>query len=372
MLSTKLALRLAQHLMAAWEAARQPQPSLDNAWQRIESRFDRAREVREHLEFAIERRFAASTQSLSSDLKYHLGELARMLGSLREELAAGRREVAPLGSWLADVRQLEDEFAGIEVKWKEKVVRAVTEPITLGEVELGPFAIDFHWDHLGSAKGVDCFDIEALEPNPAQGRDDVVHPHVRDNDLCAGEAMVPLERALEQGRFPEAFLLIRAVLTTYNRSSPYVALDLWDGTPCSDCGRRVDDEDRYGCEGCDNDSCDRCSGSCARCMSSRCSNCLEDCAVCDAGCCSGCLETTADERRVCASCFALCSECGRRLPKDELTDSLCPDCQPSEEEPDDDDDVQGVIHAGVEIARFPEEADLLPPGLAQAEDVFTY
>jgi len=348
MLSTKLALRLAHHLMAAWEAARQPLPSLDNAWHRLETRFARAREVRQHLDFAIEHRFAASTQSLSSDLRYHFGELTHLLGSLREVLTSGNGQIAPLASWLADVRQLEDEFSEVEVKWKEKIVRALTEPIILREVELGPFAIDFHWDRLGASKGVHCFEIHALDPNPAQGRDDVVHPHVLKTELCAGDATVPLQRALDDGRFPEAFLMIRAVLTTYNRGSPYVPIEQWSGVPCSDCGCRVGDEERYSCEGCDNDSCDRCSGSCDRCMSSRCSQCLSDCDLCHSSCCSGCLETVADERRICSRCFATCI-CGGRVPKDLIEDRLCPDCQPSEEEPDDDDDDQGVICAGVEV-----------------------
>ncbi len=58
-----------------------------------------------------------------------------------------------LASWLADIRQLEVEFGDIEVKWKETVVRVVTDPIVLRNVELGPFAIDLHWDRIGSAKG---------------------------------------------------------------------------------------------------------------------------------------------------------------------------------------------------------------------------
>ena len=351
MLSITLALRLARHWMDAWHAARRPQPSLDDAWGRVEARYARARQIRQRLDFALERRLAAGTQRLSTDLRYHLGELAHLLGSLREGLTSGNRHAAPLAGWLADVRQLEDEFEEVEVRWKEKVVRVVTELITLGDVELGPFAIDFHWDRLGSAKGVYCFEVHALEPNPAQGRDDVVHPHVLKTDVCAGDAAMPLQRALEDGRFPEAFLMLRAVLTTYNAGSPYVRLEQWSGVPCSDCGRRVRDDDRYSCEACDNDSCDHCAGSCARCMSSRCGNCLSECDVCQSSCCSGCLETVDDDRRICSRCFASCGECGRRVPDDDLTDSLCPDCQPSEEEPhDDDDDVPGTVHAGVEVA----------------------
>ena len=231
----------------------------------------------------------------------------------------------------------------VEVRWKEQVVRVVTDPIILRNVELGPFAIDFHWDWLGSAKGVNCFDFIALEPNPAQGRDDIIHPHVQGDDLCVGDAKRPVENAIEQGRFTDAFLLLRSVLTTYNSSSPYVALEQWSGSPCRDCGRRVEDEDRYGCESCDADMCDSCATSCAVCMSSRCSGCLEACGICESDCCSGCLENAREDERICSRCFEVCAQCGTRVPKDELTDRLCPNCVPEEEFENDDEIIKIAI-----------------------------
>ncbi|MCX6963421.1 MAG: hypothetical protein NTZ08_13390, partial [Verrucomicrobia bacterium] len=91
--------------------------------------------------------------------------------------------------------------------------------------------IDFHWKRVESETGVRCFDIVALEPNPASGRDEIVHPHVNGRDLCAGDAEGPVHRALDDGRIVEAFLMIRSVLTTYNRRSPYVSLEAWEGSP---------------------------------------------------------------------------------------------------------------------------------------------
>jgi hypothetical protein len=343
MLSSKLAIRLARRWQDAWEATRKPKPALDTAWERLESRFDIARQVRQRFDFASVRQFPVGVRNLTADLGYHLGELARLLASLREDFTAKRPPPANLASWLADVRQLEDEFGAVEVRWKETVVRVVTDPITLRDVELGPFAIDFHWDRLGSAKGVNCFDFIALEPNPAAGRDEIVHPHVQGHDLCAGDATAPLQRALEQGRFPEAFLIIRSVLATYNSSSPYVALEQWSGSPCRDCGRRVEDEDRYACESCDADMCEHCATSCAACQSSRCNGCLDVCAICDALYCSGCLESIRENERICPRCFELCAQCGTRVPKDELIDRLCPDCIPEEESENDDELIEIAI-----------------------------
>jgi len=346
MLSIKLAIRLARRLQSAWESNQPSNNGYDNAWERIVYRFDLARRVHDRLCFVVDRQFPIVLRNLTSDLKYHVGELAHCATHLREELSTKRLPGSDLRHWLAEAQQIEAEFGTVEVNWKAKTVRAVTEPITLRDIELGPFGIDLHWDRIGSAKGVHAFDIVALEPNPAAGREDVFHPHVQGHDLCAGDAAGPVQRALEQGRIVEAFLMIQSVLNNYNPGSPYVRLDQWSGVPCSDCGRRVDDEDRYTCESCDSDLCDHCSSSCSRCSSSRCGRCLESCDICDSQCCPACLTTVAEDRRVCTSCFEECAECGRRLPKDELNDELCSACSPEEENDDDDE----VVHAGVEVA----------------------
>jgi hypothetical protein len=340
MLSTKLALRLAKRWQTTWEATRKPQLNLDYAWDRFESRFDMVRRVRQRLDFTSAGLFPLGVGNLNADLRHHLGELTSLAGSLRDEITASRRCPDPdLNSWLAEVRQLEAEFGGVEVQWKESIVRVITEPITLREVELGQFAIDFDWSGLGTKKSAFNFEIVALDPNPASGNDDVTHPHVMKGSLCAGDASVPLQRALEQGRFAEAFLIIQSVLTTYNPASPYVKLEQWSGTPCKDCGCRVEDEDRYLCESCDADMCERCATSCAVCSSTRCSGCLEACAICHSDCCSACLENAREDERICSRCFARCVLCGGRVPKDELVDRHCPACTLDEEETDDDDEV---------------------------------
>jgi hypothetical protein len=240
---------------------------------------------------------------------------------------------------VAEVRQLEAEFGGVEVRWRDAVVRVVTDPVTLRGVELGPFAVEFGWDRVGHISAPRCFDVVALEPNPAAGRDEVVHPHVQGVELCAGDAAGPLERALSDGRLADAALIVRSVLTAYNPASAYVPLAEWDGVCCSDCGRRVDLDDRYSCEGCDADLCESCSGSCATCPASRCGACLGSCDVCRASCCRGCLQTAGSDRAVCPECRAACARCSTTVPRDELTGGsrLCPACDPDEEDDADDD-----------------------------------
>jgi hypothetical protein len=348
MFPTKPALRLARRWREAWEAAFRHEPDPATAWERLAIRFEAAARVHGRLAFARAGLFPRGVRTLESQLRNHLAELVSLARPLRDALATEPPPVPALASWLAEVRQLEAEFDTVEVRWKESVVRAVTEPVELRDVDLGRFAVDFHWHRLGNRDGVRCFDVVALDPNPAAGRDDVPHPHVYGVDLCAGDATGPVERALHGGRFAEAFLLIRAVLGTYNPDSPYVRLEQWDGSPCRDCGERVREEDVYRCEGCDADLCSGCSTSCTVCDSTRCPGCLETCSLCHREACPGCLTPRGGDERICPRCFDRCVCCGGRVPRDELEDRRCPDCSPDPEEETSDDE-PGPVHAGIEV-----------------------
>src|SRR3569623_1739472 len=155
------------------------------------------------------------------------------------------------------------------------------------------------WVPVRRFRGFRAFEVGALEPHPATGRDEVVHPHVEGRRLCAGDAGEPLSQALDAGRLADAFLLVRSVLATYNANSPYVPLAEWHGFACADCGRHCDSSDRSTCERCDASLCDNCSSSCARCSRTHCDSCLEPCDVCRDSHCSGCLADTASGRSVC-------------------------------------------------------------------------
>src|SRR5262249_50731533 len=213
-----------------------------------------------------------------------------------------------------------------------KLLSVTTEPITLEGVELGPFAIQLYWKRLAHDPGSRCFDICALEPNPAAGNDRVTHPHVKDSKLCAGEATLPIQKALEQGRLADAFILIRSVLRHYNSSSPHAHLEHWYGSRCQDCGTSMSDEERSYCEGCSDDYCDDCSSSCTTCSALRCFGCLTPCVVCDNQFCSHCLKPSAGSGRdCCEDCLARCARCQAQVARDELAvdTNLCPSCQQS-------------------------------------------
>jgi len=170
-----------------------------------------------------------------------------------------------------------------------------------------------------------AFEVIALDPNPPDCADDVTHPHVRNGELCAGDATVPISQALESGRLADAFLAIRAVLETYNESSPYVALSEWNGRPCDDCGASVDSDDAYSCEEC-NQLC--------------CGECISRYEICDSSFCQRCLaEDPQSGRMCCRSCRHRCGQCSRIVDAESFVDEtgLCPECHEEHIQPQEND-----------------------------------
>lgn len=301
----------------------------------------RLRHVRHHLEalkYALDRLDKARGLGLEHILPQlrleilgHLDRL-RLAGTEAKDsmLRPGVQSPGP-GAFLEELSQVEDDFDDFSIDWKNKAVSATTEPITLQDIYLGPFAIQFHWERLLHQPGSDCFDIVALDPHPAAANDRVTHPHVKDRSLCAGDASVPIRKALEQGRLADAFYLVRSVLEHYNPGSPHIALDDWEGTPCHDCGRNVSDDERWCCEGCGCDFCDDCMGNCACCDATRCHGCLMRCDACEEPCCARCLESCSGAgKECCRHCRVSCVWCGATVARDDGDGAgLCPSCQPT-------------------------------------------
>jgi hypothetical protein len=234
-----------------------------------------------------------------------------------------------LRSLVAELRQLEAEFGNSRVDLKLKVLSATTDPITLNKVHLGAFSIDLFWDRLSAGANVYCFDVVALDPNPATAHSDVTHPHVKRKVLCPGEARLPMQHALEQGRICDAFCLVRGVLSHYNPGSPHVPLDEWGGLECHDCGRSIDEDDCSCCPTCDHDFCGSCTQECAACEGVRCHGCIGRCTVCHAYCCGSCLKVSASGgQECCPRCLEHCPRCLGAFAKDQLAAEtrLCPAC----------------------------------------------
>jgi hypothetical protein len=179
-------------------------------------------------------------------------------------------------------------------------------------IYLGPFEIELHLERLAKVANSSVFEVNALDSHPAASNEEVTHPHVRDGEVCTGDATVAIASALRDGRLVDAFLALNSVLHTYNPHSPYVSLDQWEGTWCADCDTVVDET--YFCNGCEEDFCDDCSRSCDICDATYCRNCLEEDPESGLMCCRECRET--------------CTECGRIVGIDDFDreSGLCPQC----------------------------------------------
>jgi len=313
--------------------ARRPraEPDRDLHFGDLHHSWDALQADRRRLALAHDCGFTHCLPVLREEIRLRIEALHRSVAALRVPPRTPA-ESPGASDWVAELRALEAEFGELEIDDRRCVLRVVTEPIALKRVELGPFALELVWSRFGETRGAHCFDILALEPNPAGGRDRVTHPHVQDGTLCAGDAAAPIERALADGRLGDAFALVRSVLETYNPKSAYVGLDEWHGTPCSDCGDRTDREESYYCTGCHSDLCEDCSSCCRSCEETRCDGCLEPCAGCSDPTCSRCLDEVGGGKSACRECRADCRDCSELFLRKALSGlGLCDDCLAAEE-----------------------------------------
>lgn len=321
MLPARLLFRTAGHLRAAWDST----PEMDSA--ALGRSLDCLRRDYLALQDARSRVVKATRHGLSFVVPELEAELSRSAGSLLETLTQvqeslqhrPKTERPSAASLIADLRQLEDEFQEVKVHGKQRAISVTTEPIQLEGVNLGSFAIKFNWDRHDDGWTSNRFDIIALDPNPASSNEDVTHPHVKYQVLCAGDAKAAIKRALQDGRLADAFILVRSVLMTYNRDSAHVTLAAWHDQDCYDCGTCLDDDELWSCDRCAHHFCSDCIEECTSCHGSRCTGCMGCCAVCKQPFCESCLQTSAHSpRKCCRSCSTPCPHCQQPVAKSEV------------------------------------------------------
>ncbi len=280
-------------------------------------------------------KFPGAAERLRRRALVLLDQLAAEASPCLQRLRVPPPPLPSLRQLMDELNQADEEFGGWHYEPAAGRLNVVTPPIELGDdlVPLGRFRVVLELNRFADRYSALPLRIEALDPNPASSGDNVTHPHVSDEHLCVGDASVPLARALDAGRVADVFLLVRSVLQTYNPSSPYVAMEDWDGVRCHDCDGTVGRDDTCWCERCEHDFCDDCSGRCRGCDQACCFGCLTRCAA------PGCNELTCDD------CTARCDGCGRRCCADCLDGDAgeCSDCYaPDQETPDEEDPPQPV------------------------------
>lgn len=269
---------------------------------------------------AQERGWFRAAAKVERELITEVLQLTRQLVTLQQELesATAEKPVPAIRIVYEDLLALEEEFGDYIIDLKNKTISVVTESVMLEGVYLGAFEIRLELAALNSDSPFH-YTVIAQDPQPPITNDAVTHPHVQYDNVCEGDARVPIKRSLEQGRLLDFFVLVNRLLLTYNPESPYVALSDWHSAECSECADVVTTDEQTHCTNCENRLCLQCTNSCADCNSSFCHDCVTRCEVCRDNCCESCLKE-------CGLCRSSC--CSNCLDNEER----CPICETQEDE----------------------------------------
>ena len=247
-----------------------------------------------------------------------LHELPYLLPEIERAVMPCTAQVPSLKDIYQELIQSDEEFGELRYSSKDDVLSVTTEPIELEGVYLGEFEIQLHITRLGGIHSNEAYRIVALDPHPAAGNESVTHPHVSEERLCPGDGDASIQMALSSGRICDFLTMVRSILTTYNKSSPYIHLSEWDGRQCAECSAWVNSDEVYYCHSCEVDLCDECAPCCSLCEETNCPGCLQTCSHC--------------EEAVCRGCIKECPECGETLCSDCADEGKCSCSQKDEEE----------------------------------------
>ncbi len=292
---------------------------------------------------ALSKEWLAAAENACRGASRQLSDIPFLTTNVQSLLSRRQLEVPKLSTLADELHALHDEFNDVEWDREENALCAVTEPITLRDVYLGPFQIALHLDKLIELYERSPYFVIAVEPNPAATDDAVTHPHVSNDVVCEGDGSAAIKAALEAGRITDFFLMVRSILTTYNPESPYIALADWNGVSCYECGYMMDTESAHYCGFCDHAVCDRCSAVCNSCGEIICWDCAGTCEICESSLCPACA------KKQCSECESVCCDVC-------LEDGLCPSCKEErenhedQEEQEPSEDQPETIPAGPELA----------------------
>lgn len=226
-----------------------------------------------------------------------------------------------------------------QVKYRGGILSVLISKINLSDGEetvfLGSFWAEVDLNDIDS-------ELHIVSVDEIESNDGYYHPHVSDQELCAGEGVDLMIDAISQGRLEDYFRIIEAILRTYNENSPHNHLSEWYGSShkgrffCGYCEEWRNDESLYYCSKCGFEYCEYCNSDgdcCAECNEWYCGECLTACHSCQntlcGRCevfCSSCENTICSEcREECSHCEeCICGECSNSCCK--CADNVCGDC----------------------------------------------
>jgi hypothetical protein len=276
---------------------------------------------------ALSKGWFAAAERCCRSIGRRLDDMPFAVSKVSVLLQRRQKKVPRLSELVRELEATAVEFGGIEFNAEENSLGAVTSPITLQDIHLGPFRIALFLDRLADMYKGTCYYVFALEPNPAATDDAITHPHVSNDVVCEGDGAAAIRAALEEGRLCDLFMMVRGILETYNPDSPYVSLAEWSGIPCYECGYMMDSESSDYCSFCEHTVCEECAAVCASCAEVVCQSCAGTCEICEQSLCPQCAKTKCNE------CESVCCESC-------LDDGLCPECREerkSDEKPETED-----------------------------------
>jgi len=291
--------------------------------------------VSRKMTIALAHDWLSAAESCCHNADRLLSDIPYSVSRIQQLTEAPQKNVPTLAALVEDLDQLEQEFGSLEFDNERDTVSVTTEPISLEDVDLGPFRIQLEIGKLGELYYSSPYYVIALEPNPAATDQGVTHPHVNGERLCEGDGSAAIRAALEEGRLCDFFTVVRSILNTYSPDSPYVALADWQGESCYECGYAMSSDNSSYCSFCDHSVCEECSSYCRSCQETICLACAAKCEVCEEPVCPRCA------RVKCTECQVVCCESC-------IDEGLCPDCREERKAEDEErrEQVAGTSESG--------------------------
>src|SRR5262249_54186103 len=139
----KQLVRQAVWLQELWHKRSRVKPDLQYDWSMLQSRQELVRMVHHPLSFAQRHGLRLFQPQLRTALRQELIALVEQASRLRDALDTVEPIELDLSHWYQEVQQLHDEFESVSFLKSDGKLRVETPAITLEEVDLGPFAINF-------------------------------------------------------------------------------------------------------------------------------------------------------------------------------------------------------------------------------------
>lgn len=247
-------------------------------------------------------------------------------------------EIPPIPS----KKQLKDELTAVardfpEVDFSKSDGITVTMPIVIADYDFGLFDVTLKDQPLSSIDGQ--FEMYATSREQRYKVDGFYHPHIGENGfVCLGSARPHFEDVWRMGRLYDLFLMVHALLQTYNPASPFVELTELvnaEEESCSVCGQFRNRCLLIECQVCNELVCSDCINYCE--YYAYCANCETDLPAprcyklnclgghnCPAIKCDICGSAkTAEALLQCVGDATICLECAERLKR---SDQKCDKC----------------------------------------------